>query len=122
MGGGDRASHDAASWFSALTYGIFSAAFELCEQEGLTALSENDDADDSRPTRVEEECNGPKVPVPQKLTEVHLASTHTLAMHSLRACMHAHCKDAPRGRLADVGRGSWVRGTRSKLQQRSSEC
>ena len=79
----------------------------------MTALSENDDADDSRPTRVEEECNGPKVPVPQKLTEVHLASTHTLAMHSLRACMHAHCKDAP----GDVH--TWGAG---ELETRSSEC
>ena len=50
---------------------VFLAACALRWQERFTALSDNDDAEDSRPTRVEDEgADGPKVPVPQKLTEV----------------------------------------------------
>jgi len=78
-------------------------------------LSEND-ADDSRPTRVEEEFNGPKVPVPQKITEVRLA------MRGSRACTRiAKMRQATCTRGERVSWRNAAASVRQRLQRHASK-
>ena len=78
-------------------------------------MSEND-ADDSRPTRVEEEFNGPKVPVPQKITEVRLA------MRGSRACTRiAKMRQATCTRGERVSWRNAAASVRQRLQRHASK-